>query len=328
MNKAHRYIDMHCDSILKGIMDGQLYDHPGHMFDVSRMALAGQGAQFFAVFFPPRPAGNSTSGESRPFPADDDLFEKAAALLLDTVAAHPDVIAMAYNAADIVRNEAVGLCSAVLTIEDARVVDSDLRRLRRLYDAGVRAMSLTWNHPNCFGYPNSSDSELMRLGLTGFGMDALSEMNSMGLLVDVSHLSDGGFWDVAQHSSKPFAATHSNCRALCDHPRNLTDAMIRQLAAAGGVSGVNFGPEFLTSDGKCESRIDDICRHVLHFVNQGGEDCVGLGTDFDGIQGQFEIGQPTDMEMLFQALLKKGLSERQVEKFARGNVLRLLRDVL
>ena len=325
---AYRYIDMHCDSLLKGIIDGQLYDHPGHMFDVSRMVLAGQGAQFFAVFFPPRPVGNSISGESRPFPSDDDLFEKTAALLLDTTAAHPDVIAMAYSAADIDRNEAAGLCSAVLTIEDARAVGGDMQRLRQYYDSGARVLGLTWNHPNCFGYPNSSDPQAMRRGLSGFGKTAIEEMNLMGMLVDVSHLSDGGFFDVAALSSKPFAATHSNCRALCDHPRNLTDTMIRQLAAAGGVSGVNFGPEFLTSDGKRESRIEDICRHVLHFINKGGEDCVGLGTDFDGIQGQFEIGQPTDMEMLFQALLKKGLSERQVEKFARGNVLRLLRDVL
>jgi membrane dipeptidase len=324
---AYGFIDMHCDSLLKGIIDGQLYDHPGHMFDVSRMVLAGQGVQFFAVFFPPRPSPTSAKDQMQ-FPEDDILFEKAATLLQDTVAAHADIISMAYNAADIDKNAMTGRCSAILTIEDARAVDGDLTRLRRFYEAGVRVMGLTWNHPNCFGYPNSDAPEIMRRGLSVFGRAAIEEMNVMGMLIDVSHLSDGGFFDVAAVSSKPFAATHSDCRALCNNPRNLTDEMIRLLAAKGSVAGVNFGPQFLSADGTGESRVEDICRHVLHFINKGGEDCVGLGTDFDGISGHLEIGDPTEMQKLFNALRHAGLSERQIEKFAFGNVMRLLRDTL
>jgi membrane dipeptidase len=315
------YIDMHCDTLLKEIDGGRLYDNPDNMLDVRRMAMAGQGAQFFAVFFPPRmPEGNQ--------PTDDALFNKARQLLLDTAAAYSDVLQMAYNAADIERSIGAGRCAAVLTIEDARAVDGDLSNLRRFYDAGVRAMSLTWNYSNCFGHPNSRDQELMSRGLTDFGRDAVPEMNRLGILVDVSHLSDGGFREVAALSSKPFAATHSNCRALCDHPRNLTDAMIRTLASKGGVAGINFAPDFLSPDNSGESRVEDLCRHVLHFINVGGEDCVGLGTDFDGIDGQFEIGRPTDMVKLFDALYQKGLTARQLEMFAAGNVLRMLRDVL
>lgn len=326
---VYRYIDMHCDSLLKGIMDGRLYDHPRNMLDVSRMASACQGAQFFAVFFPPRPPdGSRPPVGAAPLPPDDALFEKARGLLLDTVTAHPDVIQMACSATDIEQNMKAGLCSAVLTIEDARAVDGDMEKLRWFYRAGVRAMSLTWNGQNCFGHPNAPDHMKMRLGLTDFGKDAISEMNNLGILVDVSHLSDGGFWDVAELSVKPFVATHSNCRALCDHPRNLADEMIQALASKGGVSGVNFAPQFLTPDGKHESRVEDICRHVLHFIDVGGEDSVGLGTDFDGIDGQFEIGQPTEMEKLFDALRHKGLSERQLEKFSNGNVLRVMRDAL
>lgn len=323
----YRFIDMHCDSLLKGISEGRLYDNPGNMFDVSRMVLAGQGAQFFAVFFPPRNQGyiQLASDASHQY-SDVEWFELASGLLLETVGTHFDTIQMAYSSADLVRNMKAGLCSAVLTIEDARVVGGDIARLRWLYACGVRVLSMTWNESNCFGYPNSSDSAKMSLGLTEFGKEALSEMDELGILLDVSHLSDGGFWDVVQLTKKPFVATHSNCRALCDHPRNLSDEMIKALASKGGVAGVNFAPEFLAEDGKRESRVEDICRHVLHYINVGGDESIGLGTDFDGISGRFEISQPSEMEILFDALRKKDLSERQIEKFAYSNVIRVMRD--
>jgi membrane dipeptidase len=321
---------MHCDSLLKGIDDHQLYDRPGNMLDVSRMILAGQGAQFFAVFFPPKPSDDVRPPAGvRPMPLSDDaLFERARSLLLDTAAAYSSVLRMVYNAGDIRENMRAGLISALLTVEDGRAVNGDMARLGWFFNAGVRVMGLTWNAPNCFGHPNSPDPGAMALGLTEFGREAIHEMNTLGILIDVSHLSDGGFTDVAALSKKPFAATHSNCRALCGHPRNLTDGMIRMLASAGGVAGVNFMPGFLTSDGGRESRVEDICRHVLHFINTGGEDCVALGTDFDGIDGAFEIGQPTEMSKLFDALEQRGLSERQLEKFAFSNVLRVLSDAL
>jgi membrane dipeptidase len=317
----YKYIDMHCDSLLKGIDDNRLYDRPENMLDISGMASAGQGAQFFAVFFPPKPM-------LPPETTDDGLFERARALLLETATSHPEVLRMAFNADDIRANMSGGLISAVLTVEDGRAVRGDMNRLRWFYEAGVRAMALTWNDPNCFGYPNSADEAGMRLGLTDFGKEAIAEMNTLGMLVDVSHLSDGGFWDVAALSEKPFVATHSNCRALCGHQRNLTDEMIRALAKKGGVAGVNFNPGFLTPDGKNESRVEDLCRHVLHLIEVGGEDCVGLGTDFDGIGGTLEIGRPTEMTKLFDALSQKGVTERQLEKFATGNVLRVMSDAL
>ena len=326
-----RYVDMHCDTLLHSLSDGEIWSREDSMLDVSRMVTAGQGTQFFAVFFPPLPDGTKHPPGMEPpvFPYDDDeLFRRATEILFDAVAAHSDVIGLAYNAADIKRLNAERRCAAVLTIEDGRFVNGDMDKLRMLYNTGVRTMSLTWNHANCFGYPNSPDSAIMNSGLTGFGKDAVREMNDLGMLIDVSHLSDGGFRDIIELSKKPVSATHSNCRALCGHRRNLTDEMIRALANKGGVSGLNFCPDFLTEDGLQLCRIEDLCRHVLHFIAVGGEDCVGLGTDFDGISGTFEVGQPSEMYMLFDALGKKGLSERQIEKFAYGNVLRLMSDVL
>ena len=326
-----RFIDMHCDTLLHSFADGELFSRPKNMLDISGMAAAGQGTQFFAVFFPPLPDPNNPPPPDvviPVFPEDDEYFEKATNALINAVDAHSDVIGMAYNADDIKRLNNKGRSAAVLTIEDGRFVNGDMEKLRRLHKTGVRAMSLTWNSANCFGYPNSMDSAIMNAGLTDFGKAAVAEMNELGMLIDVSHLSDGGFWELIELSKKPIVATHSNARVLCGHQRNLTDEMIKALAQNGGVSGINFCPEFLTEDGSQLCRIDDLCRHILHFINVGGEDCVGLGTDFDGISGKFEVGKPTDMHLLFDALKERSLSERQLEKFAYGNVLRLMSDTL
>ncbi len=324
---AMNYIDMHCDTLLKTLGGSSLYENPRNMLDVARMVSAGQGAQFFAVFFPPVPdPDDAPPVQNSWLLSDDQLFEQARQNLLDTVSAHGDVIGMAYTVDDIERHIAAGRCAAVLTMEDARAVNGEMAKLRYFYDAGVRAMSLTWNAANCFGHPNTADAAKMQLGLTDFGKQAMTEMNALGIIVDVSHLSDGGFWDVAALSAKPFAATHSNCRALCAHPRNLSDEMIRALADKGGVAGVNFAPQFLAPDAGDESRVEDICRHVLHFIKIGGEDCVGLGSDFDGIGGALEVGEPGQMHQIFDRLANKGVSARQMEKFTHGNVLRVFRD--
>ena len=314
------YIDMHCDTLLQAYLGRPIYDCAENMLDVRRMVAAGQGAQFFAVFFPP---------EGTPeMPSDDEYFAAARNTLLTAADEYGDVLAMAYNAADIERNLAKKRASAILTIEDGRAVRGDMQRLRGFYGAGVRAIGLTWNSSNCFGFPNSRDGAEMQRGLTEFGRDAIAEMNALGMLIDVSHLSDGGFDDVLALSKKPVVATHSNSRQLCGHPRNLTDAMVRRLAQGGGVTGLNFCPEFLTEDGLKQCLVDDLCRHVLHIINVGGEDCVGLGTDFDGIDGTFEVGHPTEMHLLFEVLEVHGLTPRQLEKLAFGNVLRVIRDVM
>ena len=167
----------------------------------------------------------------------------------------------------------------------------------------------------------------MNRGLTSFGKEAIEVMNEWGILIDVSHLSDGGFEDVMKISKKPFVASHSNCRALSPHPRNLTDDMIRKLAEKGGVAGVNFAPEFLDSDIKTKkSTIQNLTAHIKHFIEIGGVECVGLGTDFDGITGEFEIGEPEKMELLFEQLHREGISETVIEKIAYKNVLRVIKD--
>lgn len=319
------YIDMHCDSLLRVLEQGtdSLYDGVG-MQSISKMRKAGQMCQFFALFF--RPEWRTEQ---------EQYFQTLRNALYEQVELHAEEIAMAHNYEEIQANRALGRASAVLTIEDGRIVNGRLEKLQELYKLGVRSMALTWNHDNCFGYPNSKDIMIMKRGLTDFGKRAIEEMNRLGMLIDVSHLSDGGFWDVAFLSEKPFIASHSNCRALVPHPRNLTDDMIVCLAQKGGVAGVNLYPPFVSRENITESKpqlyswyIEDLAAHVLHFIKVGGEDCVGIGTDFDGVECRVEIDEPAKMEYLFHALREKGMTSRQLEKFAYGNVLRVIRDTM
>ena len=148
------------------------------------------------------------------------------------------------------------------------------------------------------------------------------------MIVDVSHLSDAGFYDVVKYSTKPFVASHSNCRALCPATRNLTDEMIRVLGNCGAVAGINFEPSFLNADIDDKfSRIEGMCDHILHLIDKGGAECVGIGTDFDGIEGCLEIGEPTQMEYLVEGLRKVGFTQDEVDRIAWKNALRVLCDI-
>lgn len=325
------YIDMHCDSLCRGFRENDpdsLFDGKG-MQSISLMAKAQQLCQFFAVFFPPRKGDTLFDYQDRPLPQDDEYFNIMRDSLLKEVKIHSDVIDMAYCSSDIITNRKAGKCSAVLTIEDGRMVNGEIDKLSKLYESGVRAIALTWNCPNCFGSPNSCDPKIMNKGLTDFGRDAVREMNRLGIMVDVSHLSDGGFRDVYDVSEKPFIASHSDCRALTSQPRNLTDEMIRMIAEKSGVIGVNLEETFCTPDGHdIDCRIEYLVEHVLHLLKVGGEDVIGIGSDYDGIENAGELHDPTYMYKLFDALRKNGMTSVQIAKMESGNVLRVMRDVI
>lgn len=324
------YVDMHCDTLFRAFYPGgDSFCRGEGQQSLMRMCDAGQLVQFFAIFFPPASNHDYLAPGCPTLPEDQVFYDMLRGRLLSDVAAHADRVAMAGCYDDIAHNRSLGLASAVLTLEDGRLVGGSMEKLHELYEQGVRAIALTWNFANCFGAPNSRDPQIMRQGLTPFGREAIGEMNRLGMLVDVSHLSDGGFYDVLELSSKPFIASHSNCRALTDHPRNLTDDMIRRLSEAGGVSGLNLYSCFLHPDPTAaDSRVEDMVRHVLHFLAIGGEDCLGIGTDFDGCDGNMEISHPEEMDLLFHALKKQGVTERQLDKIARDNVLRVIRDAM
>ena len=322
---------MHCDTLGAVLLQDperrDLYHCPAAMLDLARMRQAGQTAQFFAVFLPP---AGTFAEYGIPDMSDEEYIETLRQILLQNVQRHGDILAMAYNADDVYRNRAAGRMSAILTMEDGRAVQGKLENLERFYRQGFRAIALTWNGANCFGAPNSADPAVMAAGLTPFGKEAVAYMQELGMLVDVSHLSEGGFYDVAAVCKKPFIASHSNSRgALCAHQRGLTDDQVRTLANAGGVTGLNFCPYFLHPDGTGNtSTAALIARHARHLADVGGVECVGLGSDFDGITGELEIGDSTKVPLLADALQKEGFTAADIEKIFYQNVLRVLRDAM
>ena len=209
---------------------------------------------------------------------------------------------------------------------------------KELYEERIRLITLTWNYDNCLGSPNSRDPEVMSRGLKPFGKEVVERMNDLGMLIDVSHLSDGGFWDCIKVSRFPIVASHSNARALCPHPRNLTDEMLHALGNKGGVAGMNFYSAFLRkmdrnrpmSDGNDRASLMDIALHGARILDQAGEDALALGTDLDGFDRDslpYGIRDVLDMEKIWEELKRAGLTERQIEKAAHENVRRVIHEV-
>ena len=233
-----------------------------------------------------------------------------------------------------------GRIGAMLTVEEGGVCLDDPAVLRTLYRLGVRMMTLTWNHPNGLAHPNSVPGNVDDVwpcaavtdkGVTEQGAAFLEEMERLRMVVDVSHLSDAGFWDVVRHTTRPFAASHSNARALCGHVRNLTDEMIRAMGERGCLIGLNYCASFLDANPDrhaVESRVTDMARHARYLCDLGGEDILALGSDFDGIGGKLELTGAQDMPKLADGLLQAGFTERQVEKIFYKNAMRFFEENL
>ena len=308
-------IDLHCDTILHLIDQPQLKLQKNNLSVDLQKLKAGHGvAQFFALYI--------------------DLAKHPKALqrclsMLDVfygeMAANPGEIALAQNYQEMEVLQQAGKIAAFLTIEEGGALEGRLDNLRNFYRLGVRLLTLTWNYPNEIGYPNCAE-KYREQGLTEFGQQVIVEMNKLGMIIDVSHLSDQGFYDVANLSTKPFVASHSNARAVQDHSRNMTDEMIKLLAQKGGVMGINFCGAFL--GGSKVSKVDDMVAHIEHIYQVGGIDVLALGTDFDGIEDTLEIGNMNEMHKLFEALSKKGFTSSEIEKIAYQNTSRLIQACL
>ncbi len=165
-------------------------------------------------------------------------------------------------------------------------------------------------------------------GLTEKGFFFIQRMEELGMIIDVSHLSDAGFWDIVQHTKKPFVASHSNARALCGHCRNLTDDMIRAVAGRGGVIGLNFYGCFLNETNDSHSRVARMAAHARHMLKVGGSGCLGLGSDFDGISGEFEIQDCSQMQKLVEGLERAHFTGTEIENILWRNVMRVYREML
>lgn len=314
-----RLIDMHCDTFWLMMRKQGVCLQKNHLcVDIEKMKSAGSLAQFFACFIHMNPIDGEDAWEDGYRQAFDMItYGKS---VLDKCA---EYITIAHNYEEILLNRNRGKMSAVLTLEEGGILNGKMEYLEELYREGIRLITLTWNHENCIGYPNSREPGIMKQGLKPFGIEVLRRMNELGMIIDVSHLSDGGFWDVIKYSQKPFVASHSNARALCPHQRNLTDEMIRALSNKGGVCGVNFYPFFLQESGRAS--LEDIANHAWHLYHIGGEDVVAFGTDFDGFdEGECGISHIGEMSYVYEALERRGFTGRQMDKIQRENILRVM----
>lgn len=314
---ALEIIDLHCDTIMDCYFKGAaLKNREGHI-NIQKLRDGGCMAQALALFIP-TDGKVGRDGKTPPW----DIYLGMLESWNKNVEENSDVIRRAFSADDIRRNAADGFMSALLTVEDGIGIDGRMERLEKMYSDGVRMLTLTWNWENSIGFPNSKDAQLHARGLKPFGLEVVKRMNELGMIIDVSHLSEGGFRDVVRTSSKPFVASHSCARALCNHQRNLTDEQLRALADKGGVVGINFNAPFLTEDTKY-SHADDVIKHMLHFRDVAGVDAIAWGSDFDGIDSILDFEDYSGMPRLV-SMLEKHFTDDEIDKINHGNFLRVL----
>lgn len=325
--------DMHCDT-LSALREQHkkaqsLQKNTLHV-DLNKLQQGGYLLQNFAMFVDLREEADAWQA-----------IEEMSSLFYREMEAAKDWIAPVTGWQEIQRNREEGRMSALLTVEEGGVCAGQIEKLQRLYQMGVRMLTLTWNYPNELGYPNFiwerggslpdyKKPDIIH-GLTETGILFVEEMERLGMIVDVSHLSDAGFYDVLHVTRKPFVASHSNARAICPWVRNLTDDMIRSLAKRGGVVGLNYCADFLTEGKEGEKNpgtIQAIVEHAKHIANIGGIECLGLGSDFDGIDTHAQLPDAASLPLLEEALYQSGFARSDIDKIMGANVLRIYEECL
>jgi membrane dipeptidase len=299
---------------------------------------------FFAIFTPNMPRENhelppDTNADyhfalplSRPLEQAYALQYTAAVagLMHSTIAASAGRLCLVRTINDLHEVIASRQLGIIFHIEGAEAIDADLEVLPFLYAAGLRSVGLVWSRPNAFGtgvpfqYPHSPD---IGPGLTAAGKALVRACNDMGILVDVSHLNEKGFWDVAAVTSAPLVATHSNAHAICPTPRNLTDKQLDAIAESGGIVGINFYVHFLRADGRWQkiTSLQEIVHHIDYIVDRIGIDHVGFGSDFDGVEEiPQDLGNAAGLPRLMIALRTRGYDDSELRKIAYLNWQRVL----
>ncbi len=305
--------DAHCDTMQK-ITDfgGNIRENSYHI-DLNRLNLYDGYIQIFAAFI------DKVNDVLPPFKRCNQLIDR----YFEEIRKAKDGVCHCLNLNDIKSTLNDGHIAALLSIEGGEALEGQIDNLDYFYKRGVRAMTLTWNYTNEI---SGGIGETDGIGLTDFGKMVVSKMNTLGMLVDVSHISEQGFWDVIEITQKPISATHSNARNICGHPRNLNDEQIRAIIKNGGCIGVNMYSEFINGE-KC--RIKNVLEHIEHILALGGENNIGLGSDFDGMsQLPEEISGVQDIYKLFEEMQRCGYTDSLIKKIASGNFLSLCKKIL
>jgi membrane dipeptidase len=309
--------DSHVDtpSELLRSRDISIDNQTGHV-DFPKLRRGGVDGSFFALY---------TSAETAPDAATVHAMEMIAAVQ-DAVEKDGNAL-ITVSPAQAATNKDKGIFSVFLGMENGSPIQESLPLLRLFHRLGVRYLTLTHNGDNAIA--DSAAEGKTWGGLSHFGREVVKEMNRLGMMVDISHASDATFYDCIRYSKAPIVATHSCCRTLCRHRRNLTDDMLRAIADVDGYVGINFYPFFLTDDAQPFPGIDDIIRHIDHAVEKCGIDHVGIGTDFDGIEvTPTGLDDVSKLPVLLEELIRHGYTMEEVEKISGQNLMSVLGRVI
>jgi membrane dipeptidase len=339
--------DGHNDVLLR-LMRGKIQpeqaflegDNIGHL-DWPRMKEGGFVGGFFAVYVPSDSVAvdvDALMTQSRydvPLPAtlalapSQQVTLHMASLLIRIERASKGEVKICRTAADIRHCIDNGRLAAILHIEGAEGIDPDLHMLDVLYESGLRSIGPVWSRPNIFGhgvpfrYPSTPDTGP---GLTDRGLDLVRACNRLKIMIDLSHLNEKGFWDVARLSDAPLVATHSNAWEICQHSRNLNDKQLAAIRESRGMVGVNFATSFIRPDGQRndDTPLEEMIRHMDHLIEHVGVDGVGLGSDFDGATIPAEIGDVRGLPRLVDAMRRHGYDEATLRKLCYENWVNVL----
>ena len=303
--------DLHCDTA--SLLLGEKYDRIDSLrknnlhIDLERASAMPGYAQCFACF----------TSDLKKIPDNLSLyglFERQMAAVLTEVERNGDLIRQAYTAKDVSDNKSQGRMSAILSIEGTAGFDYNPELLEDLYNIGFRITTLGWNEKNPL-----TGSCVTGGGLTEQGRTYVYEAQRLGMVIDVSHISDEGFWDIIEITQKPIIASHSNSRSICNVPRNLSDEMYKAIYKTEGTVGINLYSGFLGEN----PTIDTVCDHIFHFLNLAGDDRhISLGSDFDGMDKLPEgITGIQDYQKLALRLSERGLSDKTIENIFWNNAL-------
>lgn len=346
-------VDGHCDTPYRLNNQRIPFDrkHPGAHVDFETIRSSGITASFFAAYVPPHYANRGAA----------DFARRLIDLIHATAAEYPEHLSLGTGTSDIRAAKQRGKVALMIGIEGGHAIEDSLELLTDFYARGARYLTLT--HVNTNNWADSSGDAPRHNGLTPFGREVVRTMNDLGMIVDISHVADATFYHALETSRVPVIASHSSCRALANHPRNLTDTMLKDLVSAGGVCMINFFSAFLVDEASkisiASKRIpsgsgdgtneedpddadnwDDYCRwfatlncpagtidtivdHIAHAADVAGVDCVGIGSDFDGVPLLPDgMGSAGRLPLLTQRMLARGFHEPEIEKVLGGNFMR------
>ena len=307
------FSDAHCDTITLSMRKNEsIYKNSCHL-DINRMKKTGfNHLQFFSIFYDKMRVKDVHQSTNQ-----------AISFFKEQISYFNNDITLCRNYNDILTAFSDSKISAFLTIEGGEAIKDDLSLINYFYEQGVRSICLTWNHKNNIGSGVYSDSNE---NITPFGVDVIKRMNDLGMIVDVSHLSEKSFWDIISHSSHPIIASHSNSKKICPHIRNLTNEQILGIKKTGGFIGINLYPCFLAIN--CEAEISDIIKHIEHIAGIAGEDILGFGCDFDGVDClPHKINGIEDVSIIINELLRLNYSDNLIKKISGKNLLKTIEKI-